>query len=148
VTGAAERHSPATWRAVLRHHAERVWREGLDGQRPDKAALDLLGQALGPLAEDALRIVEAYARGVRPTSGGTVPPAEFGSRLVIILNGVEAALGDRAAGDAPAAPAPHVIQSELWQILHKVRESAELSYSREQDLIELDRRILCLPQSA
>ena len=35
-----------------------------------------------------------------------------------------------------------MIQSELWQVLRKVRESGELSYAREQYLIELDRRIL------
>ena len=37
-----------------------------------------------------------------------------------------------------------MIQSELWQILHKVRESAELSYSRQLDLVELDRRLILL----
>ena len=32
----------------------------------------------------------------------------------------------------------------MWQFLHKTRESAELSYARELDLVELDRRILFL----
>src|SRR5690606_38979919 len=69
--------------------------------------------------------------------------------LLIVLNGIETSLGNRSwsgrvAGEAP----PHVIQSELWQILRKVRESAELSYSREHDLIELDRRVMFLLQSA
>src|SRR5690606_3436781 len=38
------------------------------------------------------------------------------------------------------------IQSELWQVLRKIRESADLAYAREQYLIELDRRILFLLQ--
>jgi len=132
------------WRSVLRRHAETIWREGAGSSRPGRADAELLSQALGPLADDALRIVEAYALGVPRAEGAAAPPAEFGSRLVIILNGVEAALADRPGRGVPAAQAPHVIQSELWQILHKVRESAELSYSREHDLIELDRRILFL----
>lgn len=40
-----------------------------------------------------------------------------------------------------------MFQSELWQVLHKVRESAELSYAREIDLVELDRRVLFLLKS-
>jgi DNA-binding MarR family transcriptional regulator len=132
------------WRSVLRRHAERI---RLGKHAADPAAARMLGDALGPLADDALKIVEAYARGAVLTSGGTQPPAEFANRLVIILNGIEASLDDRREvrrGDAP----PHVIQSELWQILRRVRESAELSYAREQELIELDRRILFLLQSA
>ncbi len=129
------------WRSVLQRFAEDI-RQGRRGLDP--AAVKALGDALGPLADDALKIVEAYARGAG--QGSAQLPAEFGNRLVIILNGIEASLGDRrtARGDAP----PHVIQSELWQILRRVRESAELSYAREQELIELDRRILFLLQSA
>lgn len=140
---------PANWRAALRDHAEKVWRAGRPGLPPGKPASDLLAQALGPLADDALKIVEAYVLGAQQITGAASPPAEFGSRLLIVLNGIETSLGNRSwsgqvAGDAP----PHVIQSELWQILRKVRESAELSYSREKDLIELDRRIMFLLQGA
>lgn len=147
--GAGRQQWPANWRAALRGHAEKVWRTGLAGLPPGKPSSDLLAKALGPLADDALKIVEAYALGDARMPGAASSPAEFGSRLLIILNGIEASLGSRSwsgqvAGEAP----PHVIQSELWQILRKVRESAELSYSREQDLIELDRRILFLIQSA
>ena len=132
------------WRSVLQRFAEEI-RQGK--RAADPAITKALGDALGPLADDALKIVEAYARGAAQAAGGAQLPAEFGNRLVIILNGIEASLGDRRgarAGDAP----PHVIQSELWQILRRVRESAELSYAREQELIELDRRILFLLQSA
>src|SRR5205085_2812320 len=51
---------------------------------------------------------------------------------------------DGAPAPGAGAPREPVIQSELWQILHKVRESAELAYSRQFDLVELDRRILLL----
>lgn len=135
------------WRSVLRRHAERVWRDGAGAQRPPASDTAVLQRALGPLTEDALRIVEAYALG---TSRGEAmsPPPDFGSRLVIVLNGVEAAISDAPNRSFPETHAPHVIQSELWQILRKVRESADLSYSREYPLIELDRRILVLLQSA
>lgn len=147
--GGARQQWPANWRAALRDHAESVWHAGLSELSPGKSAADMLAKALGPLADDALRIVEAYALGARQVSGTANPPAEFGSRLLIVLNGIETSLGNRSwsgqvAGEAP----PHVIQSELWQILRKVRESAELSYSREHDLIELDRRIMFLLESA
>lgn len=145
--GADDRPAARDWRTVLRIYAERVWHGGGVSVEPRKAESDVLVKALGPLAEDAVRIVEAYARGASRPPGAVAPPAEFGSRLVIILNGVEAALGHRAVRELPAAT-PHVIQSELWQILRMVRESAELAYSREHALVELDRRILFLLQSA
>lgn len=136
------------WRSILRRHAERVWRDRAAVPRPSAADAHLLERALGPLTEDALRIVEAYALGTSRTAGATSPPPDFGSRLVIVLNGVEASISDTSKRGFPEAQAPHVIQSELWQILRKVRESADLSYSREYPLIELDRRILVLLQSA
>lgn len=131
------------WRSVLQRLAEEI-RQGRRGVDP--AGAKVLGEALGPLADDALKIVEAYARGAAQASASAQLPAEFGNRLVIILNGIEASLGDRRSARAGEAP-PHVIQSELWQILRRVRESAELSYAREQELIELDRRILFLLQN-
>jgi DNA-binding MarR family transcriptional regulator len=133
------------WRSVLRRHAERILAGGTGRLEP--ATAKRLAGALGPLADDALKIVEAYARGAAQTSGATQPPAEFANRLDIVLNGIEASLDQRRDGRGAEAP-PHVIQSELWQILRRVRESAELSYAREQELIELDRRILFLLQSA
>jgi len=134
------------WRTILSDHAERVWLGEELTPRVSTQKTGVLQRVLGPLAEDAMRIVEAYARGVPRLPGAETPPADFSARLVIVLNGVEAALGDRTS--AFQAPAPHVIQSELWQILRKVRESADLSYAREYPLIELDRRILFLLQGA
>ena len=127
----------AGWRSILRNHATQVWQ----GQAPGAVRSDSLTKSLGPLADDALRIVEAYALGAR-AEGATRSPAEFATRLDLILNGVEASLAAPAPRQ-PDAP-PHVIQSELWQLLRKIRESAELSYAREQYLIELDRRIVFL----
>lgn len=140
--------SRSDWRAVLRRHAERVWRKGADAQRLALTDRDVLERTLGPLAEDALRIVEAYSLGFPRPAGATEPPLDFGSRLVIVLNGVEAAIGDASDAVRPIAHAPQLIQSEMWLILRQVRESADLSYSREYPLIELDRRILLLLQSA
>ena len=132
----------ADWREVLRRHADSLWR----GERIEAAADTVLTARLGPLADDAVKIVEAYALGARSKEGAAVPPSAFGNRLELILNGIEASLDESAPGaPEPEAP-PHVIQSELWQLLRKVRESAELAYAREQYLIELDRRILFLLQ--
>lgn len=132
----------ADWREVLRRHADSLWR----GERIEAAADTVLAARLGPLADDAVKIVEAYALGARSKEGAAVPPSAFGNRLELILNGIEASLDESAPGaPEPEAP-PHVIQSELWQLLRKVRESAELAYAREQYLIELDRRILFLLQ--
>src|SRR5690606_4265144 len=136
----------ADWRQVLRRHAASVWR----GESPVEPGLDaLLDADLGPLADDLLRIIEAYARGSRSANGAAAdPPGAFEARLDLILNGLAASLGKEAApDDGPGpSPQPHMIQSELWQLLRKVRESAELAYAREQYLIELDRRILFLLQ--
>jgi DNA-binding MarR family transcriptional regulator len=137
-----------SWRAALRRHAEAIWTTGKVPRTDGGKLAAMLAETLGPLAEDALRIVEAYALGAARAGEGRSPPPDFGSRLVIVLNGVEAAISDRSARGFPEAQAPHVIQSELWQILRKVRESADLSYSREYPLIELDRRILVLLQGA
>jgi predicted transcriptional regulator len=126
----------------LRRHADALW----CGQPADPAVAGMLSKALGPLADDALKIVEAYALGARKANGAASPPAEFGTRLDLILNGIEASLGTSGPSGSAAEAPPHVIQSELWQVLRKVRESAELSYAREQYLIELDRRILFLLQ--
>jgi hypothetical protein len=102
---------------VLRDHAAWSGRPGAE-RRP----ADSLTKSLGPLADDALRIVEAYALGAR-VEGATRSPAEFGTRLDLILNGIEASLAAPAA--RPADAPPHVIQSELWQLLRKIRESAD-----------------------
>src|SRR5688572_13585971 len=141
-TGKVDGRKPiqGDWRAALRHHADVLWR----GERGAAAASAVLSSALGPLADDALKIVEAYALGSRKANGAAGPPAEFAARLDLILNGIEAAMGSPAPGQPTPEAKPHVIQSELWQVLRKVRESAELSYAREQYLIELDRRILLL----
>jgi DNA-binding MarR family transcriptional regulator len=143
-TGRTQQRKPVDsgWRAVLRRHADALWR----GEPSDRGAPAALAKTLGPLADDALKIVEAYALGARGSNGAAEPPAEFGIRLDLILNGIEASLGTGASGVPAAEAPPHVIQSELWQVLRKVRESAELSYAREQYLIELDRRILFLLQ--
>lgn len=151
----ADRSPAATvaWRDVLVAHAVRIRSAGDEGTpmtfeitEGERTALD---QALGPMAEEALRIVESYALGARAqerhadgSPPAREPPPEFIARLNIVLNGLEPAAGQVRNERA----APQVIQSELWQLLYKVRESAELAYAREVDLVELDRRILLLLQ--
>src|SRR5687768_8372724 len=44
------------WRAALRHHADALWR----GRSVDSSLATVLSGCLGPLAEDAQNIVEAY----------------------------------------------------------------------------------------
>lgn len=133
----------AEWRSLLQRYAHSVWQG-----RPAEDDLQLsLTSKLGALADDALQIVEAYARGARGQALIVASPAKFAARLELILNGIESALAASPGMDFDSADAPpHMIQSELWQLLRKVRESADLAYAREQYLIELDRRILFLLQ--
>jgi DNA-binding MarR family transcriptional regulator len=149
----AENTSPAAaetreggWRGALRDHALALWREGAGGAvagPPDRRAL----APLGPLADEALDLIETFTLGAlarfrRTSAPAATPPANFGARLGLILKGLQPPPG----GNDSVGPAtqPLIFQSELWQFLHKTRESAELSYARELDLVELDRRILFL----
>ncbi|MCL6251964.1 winged helix DNA-binding protein [Altererythrobacter sp. KTW20L] len=151
--------SPAPWRRLMVEHAVALRLSILGGDRDpkgticvDPAARAMVTKALGPMALEAVRIVEAYTIGSATTEAGEYPviapglgqreqPPEFVSRLHIILNALEPEADGTADGQARS---PSVIQSDLWQLLYKVRESAEMAYARELDLIELDRRILFL----
>ncbi|MBO9519448.1 MAG: MarR family transcriptional regulator [Porphyrobacter sp.] len=139
----------ADWRSLLRRRAEAAWHTASGNRANDERDLSTLTLALGPLVDDAIKVIEAYALGARDWPKSESTPACFTSRLDLILNGIEASarMAVPPSGSEVSAQ-PHVIQSELWQVLHKVRESAELSYSREQYLIELDRRLLFLLQNA
>ena len=136
------------WRNVLADLARQVYlATDNNGAQLGKAEAQVLATALGPLADEAVQIVEAYAVGARSLApagsarAAGVLPAAFETRLAMILNGIEPL---PVTTKAAAADPPPVFQSELWQLLTKVRESAELSYAREIDLVELDRRILLL----
>ena len=143
------------WRGLLGRHARYCFEHGAEDAGSIEArreeVLVHLSHKLGPLADEALQIVEAFAIGARTQrrpdktadEDGAVPP-EFEARLAIILNGLAPGVESRERNQQAA---PHIIQSELWQLLTKVRESAELSYARELDLVELDRRILLLLRS-
>ena len=134
------------WRGVLREHALALWREGAGGASaaaPDRGPL----AALGALADEALDLVETFTLGALARARGLgalppEPPEEFTARLGLILKGLQPPPAEGEEADKPTAPL--IFQSELWQFLHKTRESAELSYARELDLVELDRRILFL----
>ncbi|WP_336977150.1 MarR family winged helix-turn-helix transcriptional regulator [Altererythrobacter fulvus] len=141
---------------MLRDHARRRWGEILDSlkngkpiPRLDEAALGELVVALGPQAGEALRLVDRLAMGAATEafandSDEVVPGEEFTKQLGRILEGFVPAASEIPVTALQQQGSPRLIQSELWQVLHKVRESAELSYAREIDLVELDRRILFL----
>lgn len=133
------------WRSTLQAFAAETW---MSGDPAPAGLVDEVRGAFGPAAAEALQIVEAYTLGARAQHPALrkngAPPAEFIARLDLILNGLQPGLNDSPA----PAPAPSIIQSELWQVLRKMRESAELSYTRELDLIELDRRIMLLLHNA
>lgn len=155
----------ADWREILRAHARNRWAVVVDclsnGElipTRDDASIVPLISLLGTQGEEAIQIVdrfslgsaaEAYANG----RAGRKPDAEFLSQLETILDGFGQVNGDivkqrMAEAEREAGlHRPQLIQSELWQLLYKVRESAELSYNREIDLVELDRRLLFLLRS-
>jgi len=134
------------WRGALRDQGLALWREGAGGPAAGAPDRRLLG-VLGPMADEALELGETFTLGAlaRARRTGAVPaepPSDFTDRLGLILRGVQPPAAQREDSGKPTAPI--IFQSELWQFLHKTRESAELSYARELDLVELDRRILFL----
>jgi DNA-binding MarR family transcriptional regulator len=134
------------WRAALRGFALALWREGADGTpaaRPDPDQL----APLRTMADEALGFVETFTLGALAQTrlGGALnnePPEAFLAQLGLVLKALEPSVAAPKGEGRPTAPL--IFQSELWQFLHKTRESAELSYAREFDLVELDRRILFL----
>lgn len=140
---------------MLIEHATKLRELMLDGKNRSHCRFELCSDAgkavtssLGAMAQEAVRIVEVFAIGAAETElqagKNTKEPLacspEFVSRLNIILNGLENASIPKSRPQTSTA----VIQSELWQLLYKVRESAEMAYARELDIVELDRRILFL----
>jgi len=137
------------WQDALREHAAALWREGAGGAPAPAPGLKELS-ALGPTADEAVGLVEAFTLGAleRARRSRTVrpePPEEFTAQLGLILKGLQPAPLSPETHGPPTQPV--IFQSELWQFLHKTRESAELSYAREIDLVELDRRLLFLLRS-
>jgi DNA-binding MarR family transcriptional regulator len=134
------------WRDALREHALALWREGAGGAAaaaPDRTAL----APLGAIADEAVDLVAtltlgALARARRSGAVGVQPAEDFVAQLGLILRGLQPVPPVTDGQGQPTQPL--IFQSELWQFLHKTRESAELSYARELDLVELDRRILFL----
>lgn len=154
--------SKADWREILRTHARERWTTVVDclsngkpiPPRDDVAIVPLIS-LLGTQGEEAIQIVDRYSLGSAAEAfalgkAGRKPDDEFDSQLETILDGFgqvnDQAVKQRMADAEREAGLhrPQLIQSELWQLLYKVRESAELSYNREIDLVELDRRVLFL----
>ena len=142
------RPAAGAWREQLGDYAAALWtHSAAGGPAPLPPRLPVLGE----MAEEAVSMVETFTLGAlaRAKRGGNAapaaPPEEFRLQLGLILNGLEPSVqdGPEPAGEGP----PLIFQSELWQVLKKMRESAELSYAREVDLVEIDRRILFLLRS-
>lgn len=148
------------FRTLLSDYAARRWQavvDSLSNGRPlparDQSSLGPLVAALGPQSDEIIGIVDRFATGAAAEAIGSAiaqasPGAAFRSQLDRILSGFPQLESDYVVEPAAAVPdeggRPKVFQSDLWQVLHKVRESAELSYAREIDLVELDRRIIFL----
>ncbi len=126
---------------------ERLRRGGAIARR-ENAFPAAVVEALGPRAEEAQKILDRLAMGAAAeifAAGEDGPGAgdEFTGQVDHIIAGFDHV----RLGSLPVAEEvgrPRIFQSELWQLLHKVRESAELAYAREGELVELDRRILLL----
>jgi DNA-binding MarR family transcriptional regulator len=135
---------------LLHRHAADIWKTGSVAEAADLD--EALRGALGEAAPEAVRMVEAYALGSHARRGGRFgedgPGPDFVASLDMMLNGVEQAAQDLAPVEPESGRPAQVIQSELWQLLRKMRESAELSYARDGELIELDRRILFILHNA
>lgn len=105
---------------------------------------------MGSLADEIAGIVDRFALGAAAEAAGKPsaddgPGRDFGEQLDRILSGfslIEEAEQREAKAVEAREGRPRIFQSDLWQVLYKVRESAELSYAREIDLVELDRRIV------
>jgi DNA-binding MarR family transcriptional regulator len=153
--------SGVDFRALLSDYAAQRWHavvDSLSNGRPlparDQSSLAPLVAALGPQSEEIVGIVDRFATGAAAEAIGSAiaqasPGAAFRSQLDRILAGfpqLEAGYVEEADTSIALSEGgrPKVFQSDLWQMLHKVRESAELSYAREIDLVELDRRIIFL----
>ena len=143
-----------------RDYAHRRWREALTAlgrgeSPPPRVHPGQNGEdrRLAQLDDEALAIIDRFALGAaaEALSGGGealasvagMPGTEFDHALDLIIDGLAYRSSvQREKPPESTEPRPQIFQSELWQLLHKVRESAELSYAREIDLVELDRRIL------
>lgn len=146
------------WRLALANHATSRWKAVLaamaNGQAIPSRNEDALRPqiaALGTQANEAIKIIDRFAMGAAAESFSDgifdgEPGEDFRKQIERIIAGLapERETSSRLGSMAASQGRPPVFQSELWQILHKVRESAELSYAREIDLVELDRRTLLL----
>jgi DNA-binding MarR family transcriptional regulator len=138
------------WRSALREYAQNLCRRVRSGTEPltlssgTDAFPEIARTALGDQAAIVQAIVEQLALGA---AGSAADPrqteAALDEQLSLVLEGIAPRLRRSVPANSSAPHGrPQLFQSDLWQLLHKVRESSELSFAREIDLVELDRRIL------
>ncbi|MXO64408.1 MarR family transcriptional regulator [Altericroceibacterium endophyticum] len=131
-------------------YARAVWVASRAGEALPQLSSDesaRLEDVLGDVYHDAVEVVRSYAIGDSRSRDTEEPPADFAPRLKLILKGF-APESQAVQPSSDEEPNAVIFQQHLWQLLRKVRESAELSYAREVDLPELDRRILFLLHSS
>jgi DNA-binding MarR family transcriptional regulator len=144
---ARARSQPSSdWRAALRGYAQDLCVRAQSGRANDGAVAfpEIAREALGEQAEVVRAIVEQLAFGAAAAGGPARDmTAALDAQLSLILEGVAPRLRRSVPANSAASHGrPHLFQSDLWQLLHKVRESSELSFAREIELVELDRRML------
>jgi DNA-binding MarR family transcriptional regulator len=145
---ARARNEPSTdWRVALRDYAHDLCVGAQSGRMSSDGGSgfpELAREALGEQAEVVRAIVEQLAFGAAAAGGpGREMAAALDAQLSLILEGVAPRLRRSVpANNADSHGRPQLFQSDLWQLLHKVRESSELSFAREIDMVELDRRVL------
>lgn len=135
------------WREALREYAHDLCVRAQSGRAPRASGdgfPEIAREALGEQAEVVRAIVDQLAAGVAAMGGaGRERAGALDAQLSLILEGVAPRLRRSVpANNAASHGRPQLFQSDLWQLLHKVRESSELSYAREMELVELDRRAL------
>lgn len=153
----ARRVMPGDWRDMLRSYAHELCQAARTaiaaGRTPvgDEVAFpEEAGAALGNQADIVRAIVEQLALGAAGAAGDLRKiESALDEQLALVLEGIAPRLRRSVpANSAVSEGRPQMLQSQLWQLLHKVRESSELSFAREIELVDLDRRILFLLRQA
>jgi DNA-binding MarR family transcriptional regulator len=98
-------------------------------------------------ARAALLLVDRFALGwaiaEQAAPARLMPTGALADRLEPLLRGLAPEGGKRKAAEQPREQY-RVFQNRLWTLLRIVRESASITYAREMQLVELDRRLLLL----
>lgn len=125
----SRKRASGDWREALRDYARRRCREQPGGGNASAEFPEAARAALGDQADLVRTIVEQLAAGAAGRGGNSREiEVALDEQLSLVLEGIAPRLRRSVpANNAVAQGRPPVFQSELWQLLHRVRESAELS---------------------